>query len=112
MSNNFAALKKLNDGDEILLSTMLVRGDVQDLGGEYAIDRNIRMNIKFKVKIDARLNDKHNSEILYNEEDYKMMMSGYEKPQLNKIIYNMDSLSAGELKQLNAKAKSLYGEKL
>lgn len=111
MSNNFAALKKLNDGDEILLSTMLVRGDVQDLGGEYAIDRNIRMNIKFKVKIDARLNDKHNSEILYNEEDYKMMMSGYEKPQLNKIIYNMDSLSAGELKQLNAKAKSLYGGK-
>ena len=111
MSNHYAMFKNLNDGDAILLSTMLVRGDVQDLGGEYTIDRNIRMNIKFKVKIDARLNDINNLGILYNEEDYKMMMGGYEKSQLNKIIFNMDSLSAGELKQLNAQAKKLYGGK-
>ena len=39
------------------------------------------------------------------------MMGGYEKSQLNKIIFNMDSLSAGELKQLNAQAKKLYGGK-
>ncbi len=111
MSNHYAMFKNLNDGDAILLSTMLVRGDVQDLGGEYTIDRNIRMNIKFKVKIDARLNDINNLGILYNEEDYKMMMGGYEKSQLNKIIFNMNSLSAGELKQLNAQAKKLYGGK-
>ena len=111
MSNHYAMFKNLNDGDAILLSTMLVRGDVQDLGGEYTIDRNIRMNIKFKVKIDARLNDINNLGILYNEEDYKMMMGGYEKSQLNKIIFNMDSLSTGELKQLNAQAKKLYGGK-
>ena len=111
MNNHYAMFKNLNDGDAILLSTMLVRGDVQDLGGEYTIDRNIRMNIKFKVKIDARLNDINNLGILYNEEDYKMMMGGYEKSQLNKIIFNMDSLSAGGLKQLNAQAKKLYGGK-
>ena len=111
MSNHFAMFKNLNDGDEILLSTMLVRGNVQDLDGEYTNDRNIQMNRKFKVKIDARLNDTNNFGILYNEEDYKMMMGGYEKPQLNKIIFNMDSLSASELKQLNAQAKKLYGGK-
>ena len=109
MSEIYAKLIKVNDGDDIVLSTQLIRGDIGDLSGEYTIDRNIRSNIKFKVKVDA--NYKYNSGILYNEEDYKMMMGGYEKPQTNKIIFNMDSLSASELKQLNAKAKHLYGGK-
>ncbi len=109
MSDIYAKLIKVNDGDEIVLSSQLVRGDIYDIGGDYTIDRNIRTNIKFKVKIDA--NYEYNSSILYNEEDYKMMMGGYEKPQTNKIIFNMDSLSASDLKQLNAKAKHLYGGK-
>lgn len=111
MNKNFASFRRVNDGDEIFLSTTLVRGTVQDLGGEYTVDREICTNKKFKVKIDPRLDNQYDIGVLYNEEDYKMMMGGYEKPQTNKIIFDMDSLSTGELKQLNAKAKQLYGGK-
>lgn len=103
---------KFKDGDTIMISTKLVRGQVGDLmGGAYCIDKEIQRNKKFVVKIDSRLDNQHGLSILYNDDDYKMMMGGYEKPQINNLIFNMDSLSSGELKQLSAKAKQLYGGK-
>lgn len=106
VNKTFAMNKNIADGDTIVLSTDLVRGDYINRES-FAVDRNIQSFKKFKVKVDTNIN--MGWEILYNEEDYKMMMGGFEKPQANQIIYNIDSLSTSELKELNNKCKKMFG---
>ena len=106
LSKMFATQHNMKDGDTILLSTALVRGDINTMSTNFVIDKNIQSLKKFNVKVDNRISS--GWEILYNEEDYKMMMDNV-KPQANQIIYNIDGLSTGELKELNKQCQKIFG---